>query len=187
MRDLDYQRWLVEGMLSVIPKVLKVVAEHGLAEGHALYVSFHTNHPEAEISSALRTNYPERMTIVLEHQFWDLVVSEQGFSVVLAFGGVRESLFVPWQSVYGFADPAAEFGFETTAEGGLQLQSSVESDDSTPEEGQEAAGDGEASPTLVSPFEAKNPIQSSSDDAEEEKLDHHPAGKVVPFERPEEE
>ncbi len=191
MSGLDYQKWLVEGMLSVIPKVLEVVSEQGIPKGHALYVSFKTDHPEVEISDALKERYPQKMTIVLEHQFWDLELAESDFSVVLAFGGVRERLLVPWLAVCGFADPTAQFGFETTDEGSLQLQGAEtdsSSTDNDQEEGsEENGGSPAAAPSTSEPasrFEAKvEKIDAPSQGSDPGKVEP-PAGKVVPFARP---
>jgi hypothetical protein len=80
-------------------------AQHGLAGEHHFYVTFRTDHPGVAIPARLKAQYPEEITIVLQHQFWDLKVQEQAFSVGLSFSGVPAALTVPFAAVTGFADP----------------------------------------------------------------------------------
>jgi hypothetical protein len=116
---IDYQG-LVRGALQGVPRqVLRIAAAEGLPGGHALYLTFRTTHPGVALSPGLHARYPGEMTVVLEHQFWDLAVGEDAFSVTLRFGGARERLHVPFAALVAFADPGAEFGlrFEPVAEG----------------------------------------------------------------------
>ena len=82
---------------------------------HHFYITFATRAPGVRISSRLLAQYPEDMTIVLQHQYWDLTVTEQAFEVGLSFNGVPERLLVPFTAVKGFLDPSVQFGlqFET--------------------------------------------------------------------------
>jgi hypothetical protein len=91
------------------------VAADGLAGGHALYITFRTAHPGVAVSPSLQARYPNEMTIVLEHQFRDLAVGEEAFSVTLRFGGSPERLHVPFAALVSFADPGAEFGLRFDA------------------------------------------------------------------------
>ncbi|HVJ39861.1 MAG TPA: ClpXP protease specificity-enhancing factor SspB [Dongiaceae bacterium] len=116
---LRYDRLVEDALRSVVRRALLEVAANGLPGDHHFYLTFHTQDPGVSLSPALRAQYPKEMTIVLQHQFWGLEVTEDNFTVKLSFGGVRETLVIPFQSVVSFADPSVKFGlqFETAAEG----------------------------------------------------------------------
>jgi hypothetical protein len=116
---LRYDRLVEDALRSVVRRALLEVAANGLPGDHHFYLTFHTQDPGVGLSPVLRAQYPKEMTIVLQHQFWGLEVTEEGFTVKLSFGGVRETLVIPFQSVVSFADPSVKFGlqFETAAEG----------------------------------------------------------------------
>ncbi|MCC2111670.1 MAG: hypothetical protein KDJ16_06525, partial [Hyphomicrobiales bacterium] len=79
---------------------------------HHFFIAFDTEAPGVRISPRLKSEYPEEMTIVLQHQFWDLEVGENGFSVGLSFNGIPEQLSVPFAAVKGFFDPSVQFGLQ---------------------------------------------------------------------------
>lgn len=116
---LRYDRLVEDALRSVVRRALLEVAANGLPGDHHFYLTFHTQDPGVSLSPQLRAQYPKEMTIVLQHQFWGLEVTEDNFTVKLSFGGVRETLVIPFQSVVSFADPSVKFGlqFETAAEG----------------------------------------------------------------------
>jgi uncharacterized protein len=101
-----------EALRGVVRTVLADVAKKGLPGEHHFYISFDTRADGVRLSPRMRTQYPEEMTIVLQHQFWDLVVSQHGFEVGLSFGGVPERLGVPFAAVKGFFDPSVQFGLQ---------------------------------------------------------------------------
>jgi hypothetical protein len=107
-----------EALRGVVQRVLADAAKNGLPGEHHFYVSFDTRADGVRISPRLLAQYPEEMTIVLQHQFWDLVVTDAGFEVGLSFGGIPERLVVPFAAVKGFFDPSVQFGlqFEEIAE-----------------------------------------------------------------------
>jgi len=107
---LDYARLVREALLEVPRQALLVAAREGLSGEHHFYVSFQTGHPGVSISPSLRARHPEEMTVVLQHQYWDLAVGEDAFSVTLRFAGAPERLHVPFAALTAFADPGAEFG-----------------------------------------------------------------------------
>jgi hypothetical protein len=109
-----------EALRGVVQRVLADVAKNGLAGDHHFYISFDTRAPGVRISPRLREKYPEEMTVVLQHQFWDLIVSDEGFEVGLSFNGVPERLGVPLAAIKGFFDPSVQFAldFEMGAEAG---------------------------------------------------------------------
>jgi hypothetical protein len=108
--SLDYPRRLDAALRGVVRDVLAEVAREGLPGESHFYLTFRTDDPEVSVSPALRDRYPDEMTVVLQHQFWNLDVDEGGFSVTLRFGGSEERIGVPWRALTVFADPAEEFG-----------------------------------------------------------------------------
>ena len=115
---LDYGRLVREALRDVARQALRVAASEGLPGEHHFYLTFRTSHPGVGLSPGLRARYPDQMTIVLQHQFRDLAVGEDAFSVTLRFGGAPERVHVPFAALVAFADPAAKFGlqFEAPAE-----------------------------------------------------------------------
>ncbi len=96
----------------VVRDVLQRVSREGVPGEHHFYISFRTTDPAVRLSQRLKERYPGEMTIVLQHQFWDLDVDEVGFDVGLSFGNVPEKLHVPFASVTGFFDPSVQFGLK---------------------------------------------------------------------------
>jgi hypothetical protein len=109
-----------QALRGVVRNVLTEVAKKKTLPGdHHFYISFDTHGEGVRISERLRVQYPEQMTIILQHQFWDLTVHERGFEVGLSFGGIPEKLSVPFEAINGFFDPSVQFGlqFEEVTEG----------------------------------------------------------------------
>jgi hypothetical protein len=104
-----------EAMRGVVRKVLTEVAQTGLPGDHHFFVTFNTRFPGVRVSSRVREQYPEEMTIVLQHQFWDLSVTETTFEVGLSFNSVPERLLVPFEAITAFVDPHASFGLKLEA------------------------------------------------------------------------
>jgi uncharacterized protein len=96
----------------VVRTVLADAAKKGLPGEHHFKITFTTTAPAVRLSERMRARYPQEMTIVLQHQFWDLAVTEQGFEVGLSFSGIPERVGVPFDSVTAFYDPAVQFGFQ---------------------------------------------------------------------------
>jgi len=107
-----------DALRGVVRKVLSEVARTGLPGEHHFFISFMTRAPGVRISSRVLAQYPEEMTIVLQHQFWDLTVTEHAFEVGLSFGGVPERLLVPFTALKGFLDPSVQFGLQFDTGGG---------------------------------------------------------------------
>ncbi|HEX4955788.1 MAG TPA: ClpXP protease specificity-enhancing factor SspB [Thermoanaerobaculia bacterium] len=110
MSRFDYQRMVLDALRQVMCFALRETAREGLTDGHHFLIGFRTDYPGVGISPVLRDLYPTEMKIVIQHQYWDLEVETDAFSVTLAFGGVRHRLTVPYQSVTAFVDPGAQFG-----------------------------------------------------------------------------
>lgn len=115
---IRYDLLVQDALKGVVRKVLGDAAKDGLVGDHHFYISFRTDFPGVRLSNRLREKYPQDMTIILQHQFWDLAVTEHGFEVGLSFSGVPERLAIPFDAVTGFFDPSVQFGlkFELTGE-----------------------------------------------------------------------
>src|SRR5215475_1547684 len=96
----------------VVRTVLADAANKGLPGQHHFQITFATGAPGVRLSERLRAKYPETMTIVLQHQFWDLAVRDDAFDVHLSFGGVAEKLTIPLDAVTVFLDPSVQFGLQ---------------------------------------------------------------------------
>jgi hypothetical protein len=111
-QSLDYGRLVERALRTVVRDALEVVARRGLPGRHHLYITFRTDHPGVVIDDGLRARYPTDMTIVLQHEFWDLEVAPDRFALGLSFGGVPHRLEIPFEAVTVFADPSVEFGLQ---------------------------------------------------------------------------
>lgn len=106
-----------DALRGVLRKVLIDAAEHGLPGEHHFFITFISKADGVKLSPRLLAQYPEEMTVILQHQFWDLTVTEDRFEVGLSFNGIPERLVVPFASIKSFYDPSVQFGlsFETEA------------------------------------------------------------------------
>jgi len=115
---IRYDLLTKQAMRAVVRRVLQDVAKMGALPGeHHFYITFDTRAPGVKVSPRLREQYPEAMTIVLQHQFWDLTVTETHFDVGLSFNGVTEKLHVPFDAMQGFFDPSVQFGVQFETQG----------------------------------------------------------------------
>ena len=96
----------------VVHDALEQTALHGPLGDHHFYITFRTHQQGVRLADHLKARHPEEMTIVLQHQFWDLVVDDEGFSVALSFSGTSEHIRIPFAAITGFADPSAKFGLQ---------------------------------------------------------------------------
>lgn len=110
--QMHYDVMAQEALRGVIRRALDVALKKGLPGEHHFYISFRTDAPGVEISEKLRKQYPEDITIVLQHQFWNLDVRDDGFSVDLTFNKIPETLVVPYSAVHAFFDPSVQFGLQ---------------------------------------------------------------------------
>ena len=116
LQEINYDKLISRNLLGVVRDALKIAAAQGLPGENHFYITFKTNFEGVELPRMLQIQYPENMTIVLQHQFSDLAVSDDKFSVTLVFGGVPYTLVIPFGAITYFADPFAKFGlsFEMT-------------------------------------------------------------------------
>jgi len=114
-RTIDYGNLMHRAMRGLIQEVLGDVSKHGLPGKHHFFITFDTQHPDAELADWLSDRYPGEMTIVLQHWFANLDVTDEGFAITLNFGDNPEPLYVPYDAIKTFVDPSVEFGlrFET--------------------------------------------------------------------------
>ncbi len=117
---MDFEVMVPDALRALMASALGQVARHGLAGDHHFYITYDTGHDGVVMPESLRAQYPETITIVIQHEFWDLALTDEGFSVSLAFNGVPHQLTVPFAAVTGFADPGVNFGiqFNATRAGG---------------------------------------------------------------------
>lgn len=101
-----------DALRGVLRKVLTDAATHGLPGEHHFFITFVSKAEGVKISPRLLAQYPEEMTIILQHQFWDLTVLEDRFEVGLSFGGIPERLIVPFSAIKSFLDPSVKFGLQ---------------------------------------------------------------------------
>jgi hypothetical protein len=101
-----------DALRGVLRQVLSDAAAHGLPGDHHFFITFLSTADGVKLSPRLLAQYPEEMTIILQHQFWDLMVSEDKFEVGLSFGGVPERLAVPFSAIKSFFDPSVQFGLQ---------------------------------------------------------------------------
>lgn len=118
--EIDYGRLLQRALRSVVRVVLERTEREGLPGEHHFYLSLRTDHAGTRLPPFLRQRFPEEITVVLQHDFRDLAVDDEGFAVTLRFDGLPARLEVPWDAVVAFFDPSVEFGlrFDLPALGG---------------------------------------------------------------------
>lgn len=144
-REIDYGNLMHSAMRGLIRTVLQEVADHGLPGNHHFFITFDTNHPDAQLADWLRDRYPGEMTVVMQHWYDNLEVGEDGFGITLNFGDAPEPLYIPYDAIETFVDPSVEFGlrFETAEE------DDDEADDAAPDM-DEATPDAEDTPAKPS-------------------------------------
>lgn len=114
--QLDYGRLVEDALRTVVRDVLRRMAKGTVPSPHHYYVTFKTTSPGVSIADFLRERYPNEMTIVLQHQYWDLEAGEDEFGVTLSFNEMPQRLIIPYTAIKVFADPSAEFGLQFTIE-----------------------------------------------------------------------
>ncbi len=182
---VDYIRYDIltqDAMRSVVHTVLADAAAKGLPGEHHFYVSFDTRADGVGLSPRLKAQYPKEMTIVLQHQFWDLTVTNDRFEVGLSFSGIPERLVVPFRAITGFADPSVQFV--------LQFAVAVDDDEGAEEASAESEGARPPArhdrlPPATEPLPvAANPAPAAKQaDKPVEKPDEPTTGEVVRLDR----
>lgn len=142
---LRYDLLIENALREVVRQTIEKVANGGLPGDHHFYITFLTNSPGVEIPDYLHKQYPEEMTIVLQHQFFGLTVNKQGFGVTLSFNNIKERLTVPFAAITTFADPSVNFAlqFHSGISDATDADSPVPESQAKPSEGPSAEKRGE--------------------------------------------
>jgi hypothetical protein len=122
---IHYDEMWAGALRGIVRDALRA-SENGLPGGHHFYITFRTRHPTVDISPALRARFPDEMTIVLQHQYWGLEVTEDWFEVTLSFNRINERLHIPFAAISAFADPFAKFGIQIPTDASIELPSDEE-------------------------------------------------------------
>lgn len=138
---LDYQTMTHNAMMSIVRDALQSVAKDGLPGEHHFYITFAPQHPGVDMPDDLRARQGDEMTIVLQHQFENLSVSDLGFQVDLAFDGVVQTLRIPFATVLAFFDPSVEFGLRFPANQEQMLDEAPSAPSAAPEDTSENTSD----------------------------------------------
>lgn len=158
---IDYPGFIDTAMRQVVKKALIQVQQYGLPGDHHFFISFQTNFPGVQISPQLKSRYPEEITIVVQHQFWDLQIDDEGFSIMLSFNNIPEKLVVPFEALTAFADPSIKFGLQfhgREAEGeGRELTSAADEKVACPATGKKSKD----KPALAS-FDEEDPASETT-------------------------
>ncbi len=108
----DYDVMVDNALRGVMVSALELVSREGLPGEHHFYITFRTDHPRARVGDDLKARYPEEITVVMQHQFWDLAVDDKGFTLGLSFNQVPQTLYIPFAAVTAFVDPSVKFGLQ---------------------------------------------------------------------------
>jgi len=159
---IDYEALTQDALRGVVRAVLSRAAKSGLPGEHHFYISFHTQAPGVTLSKRLREKYPREMTIVLQHRFWDLTVTDERFDVKLTFDGIPERIIVPFGAIKVFFDPSVRYGVQF----------------------EEGDGDGDESSELGSPLNYDRAPEGNPDGADGVNSAEADAGRSSPTRRP---
>ena len=109
MDIFDYGRIIEESLQFAARKILLLTEKNGLSNGHHFYITFKTYHPGVQLSDRIKAKYPKEITIVIQHQYEDLKIGENSFSIILSFNNIKEKIIIPFNSLISFADPSVKF------------------------------------------------------------------------------
>lgn len=109
---LQYEAWIEDAFRGVVKKALRFVQDHGLPGDHHFYITFETKNNGVSLSKWIIDQYPEEMTVVLQHQYTDLQVEDDYVHLTLTFNGKQETLVIPFLAITSFADPSVNFGLQ---------------------------------------------------------------------------
>jgi uncharacterized protein len=109
---INYLKIVDDAMHFAVHNILKIVEREGLKQDHHFFISFLTQAPNVKLSERVKAKYPEEITVVLQHQFQDLIVSDNCFSIHLSFDGIGEVVVIPYKAITAFADPEAKFALQ---------------------------------------------------------------------------
>ena len=113
--EINYDKLIEKSLKYVVVEALKIAEKQGLPGENHFYITFKTDHPKTIISDNLRAQYPHDMTIVIQHQYANLIVGKETFSIDLSFNGIEQTLTIPFEAITYFGDPYAKFGLSFAA------------------------------------------------------------------------
>lgn len=128
----DYNAMVEQAMRDVVRQALAQASEIGMPGNHHMLIGFRTDSPGVVMPGYLRQSYPQEMTIVLQHQYWDLEAGAESFSVTLNFNRIPERLTVPYAAISAFADPSVQFGLQFRVRPGEAVRATVPASGATP-------------------------------------------------------
>jgi hypothetical protein len=166
---LRYDLMVQDALKGVVRKILSEAGRDGLPGDHHFYITFRTTAPGVRLSQRLREKHPDEMTIVLQHQFWDLNVSDHAFEVGLSFSGVPERLLIPYDAITTFFDPSVQFGlkFETQDAGAETPAAEAPAPAKAPRGAASEPSVAPAAPLALPPKPAQKALPASAKDAAE--------------------
>lgn len=153
LNEINYDKLIEKSLKNVVVEALKIAEEQGLPGENHFYITFKTNHPGTKISAQLKNQYPEEMTIVLQHQYTNLSVDRNHFAVDLSFGGILQTLTIPFDAIIYFADPHAKFGLSFNLSDELTNRAFTEED--SPAMETKKASNGSATVVSIDAFRKK--------------------------------
>ena len=156
---MRYDQLAQNALRGVVREALRKIQRTGLPGEHHFYIAFNTRYPGVIISPRIAERYPREMTVVLQHQFWNLTITEDRFEVELSFDNIPEKLVIPFNSVKGFLDPSVQFG--------LQFEVVPVEEQSATKTGEVIGIDGTPKPEQADTAESEN---EASDDSSEKKV-----------------
>jgi uncharacterized protein len=175
---VDYIRYDIltqDALRSVVQTVLADAAAKGLPGEHHFLISFDTRADGVGLSPRLKAQYPKEMTIVLQHQFWDMIVTDDRFEVGLSFSGIPERLVIPFRAIRGFADPSVQFGLQFSA--AADEDEAPEAESVASDAARAAARDERPAPTEALAVSADLPSASAKSAAAKPSAAKHTAAK----------
>jgi hypothetical protein len=168
---IRYDLLTQQALRGVLRTVLADAAKNGLPGDHHFFVSFDTRAEGVRLSQRMLAQYPEEMTVVLQHQFWDLTVGEDAFEVGLSFGGVPERLVVPFAAVNGFRDPSVQFGLQ------FRLFDEAAPEGESPAASEPPPGKGQVEPAGEARRPAATPVPAAAPAGDPAKRPSEPSGQ----------
>ncbi|HSH99982.1 MAG TPA: ClpXP protease specificity-enhancing factor SspB [Reyranella sp.] len=178
MNDRFHYDALVDDALrGVVRRVLRQVADKGLPGSHHFYISFRSNDAGVQLPPYLRAKYPEEMTIVLQHQYWDLILTEEFFEVTVSFNKQQERIKVPFAALSAFVDPSVRFGlqFDRKDKTGMPADKSA----AAPASAATPLPAPEKRPSLGAPAGETKTAETAAKPAETPAKPEDPASKIV--------
>jgi hypothetical protein len=180
---IRYDLIIQDALRGAVRTVLIDAAKNGLPGEHHFYVTFDTRADNVRLSPRMKAQYPEEMTIVLQHQVWDLRVTDEAFEVGLSFGGIAERLTVPFAAIKGFADPSVQFGLQfESADDDAQADAAPAGPKNRPELDQDVAA-GRPPVLTPTPLPANPDLTPAADDKDKDPDKPSGGAEVVRLDR----